>query len=183
MRGDPWSKEDIETLKRLWRDGVTAVEIGIRLGGKSRSAVLGKVFRLRLPPNDPGGSPAMQKPGQRAAGGAVTWRRNGAVREKLSAQATAKPAPRAKSLLELTNDCCRWPFRRPGTSKFFFCGNAGADLERGIPYCEKHMRRAYVTETIGLAQPQRSQSRRPASSPARWPWPITVERPLRKVSR
>jgi len=182
MRGDAWSDDDIETLKRLWRDGMTAVEIGIRLGGKSRSAVLGKVFRLRLPSNDSTASPEAQKAAARATENTVTWRRNGAVREKLR-QTAVRAVPRAKTLLELTNNCCRWPFRRPGTSRFFFCGNEGADLERGIPYCEKHMRRAYVTSPISLARPPRVQSAKPAMSPARWPWPITVQRPLRKASR
>ena len=33
---------------------------------------------------------------------------------------------------------------RPGTRTFSFCGAPGADLERGMPYCARHARRAYV---------------------------------------
>ena len=48
MRGDLWNDERIELLKRLWAEGATADLIAAQLGGISRSAVLGKIFRLRL---------------------------------------------------------------------------------------------------------------------------------------
>ncbi len=46
-----WRDDDIDLLKRLWADGETAASIAEKLGGLSRSAVLGKIFRLRLGPN------------------------------------------------------------------------------------------------------------------------------------
>jgi hypothetical protein len=55
-----------------------------------------------------------------------------------------------KTLFELTNNTCRWPHGRPGSRAFFFCGAAGADLERGIPYCEPHMRRAYTVPELAV---------------------------------
>ena len=48
MRG-VWTRERIALLKRLWTDGETATAIAGRLR-MSKSAVLGKVFRLRLRP-------------------------------------------------------------------------------------------------------------------------------------
>jgi len=48
MRQAAWSGERIFLLHRLWKEGLTAEAIGARLGGMSRSAVLGKIFRLRL---------------------------------------------------------------------------------------------------------------------------------------
>ena len=48
MSADPWTDERIDMLKQLWADGATANSIADRLGGVSRSAVLGKIFRLRL---------------------------------------------------------------------------------------------------------------------------------------
>ena len=48
MRGI-WTRERIALLKRLWTDGETATAIAAQLR-MSRSAVLGKVFRLRLRP-------------------------------------------------------------------------------------------------------------------------------------
>ena len=48
MRG-VWTRERIALLKKLWADGETATAIAARLR-MSKSAVLGKVFRLRLRP-------------------------------------------------------------------------------------------------------------------------------------
>jgi len=45
---DAWTAERIDLLKKLWAEGETATVIAGRLGGLSRSAVLGKIFRLRL---------------------------------------------------------------------------------------------------------------------------------------
>jgi hypothetical protein len=50
---------------------------------------------------------------------------------------------RGKTLLELTNACCRWPIGDPSKKAFHFCGEPGADLDQGIPYCERHRQRAY----------------------------------------
>src|SRR5580700_8792810 len=48
MRGI-WTRERIALLKRLWTDGKTATAIAAQLR-MSKSAGLGKVFRLRLRP-------------------------------------------------------------------------------------------------------------------------------------
>src|SRR5580698_1288727 len=42
-----WTDERIAILKQMWAEGATAVAIADRLGGLSRSAVLGKIFRSR----------------------------------------------------------------------------------------------------------------------------------------
>ena len=43
-----WDQEDIETLKRMWKEGRSATNIALALKKVSRSAVLGKVTRLGL---------------------------------------------------------------------------------------------------------------------------------------
>jgi GcrA cell cycle regulator len=162
MRGDLWNDERIELLKRLWAEGATANLIAAQLGGISRSAVLGKIFRLRLgastgpppsaSPHDSGAKPprAARTATSGAAPAPVTLpkslarRRCGGKRGDSSERASAPAHTRRKSLLELTNDSCRWPHGRPGTPTFFFCGALGADLEHGMPYCERHARRAYL---------------------------------------
>src|SRR5689334_6188799 len=127
-----WTQTRIAELKRLWRAGATATAIGNALGGVTRSAVLGKVFRLRLVTAGRGArvSNPDETPVRRRAG---------------------KPAPKPvlteaqrKTLLDLTNECCRWPYGELGDRHFFFCGAAGADIARGIPYCPRHMQRAYI---------------------------------------
>jgi GcrA cell cycle regulator len=158
MRTDFWTKERITTLEMLWGQGKSAGTIAKALGGISRSAVLGKIFRLRL-----GGAPkSASKPKaktqqftpqctqQRAAKQAPQKpqaKRHGPERRRGAELATSTPPARAskrKSLFELTNRCCRWPHGSPGTKNFFFCGAPGADVESGVPYCAAHMKRAYI---------------------------------------
>ena len=45
-----WTKQAIETVKEMWTKGASAAEISRALGGEfTRSSVLGKVHRLKLP--------------------------------------------------------------------------------------------------------------------------------------
>jgi GcrA cell cycle regulator len=154
------------------------------LGGLSRSAVLGKIFRLRLGTT---AAAAASKPQKKAAANdqhrkarppktrqkanaarhasstpknAPAWRRPSARRGNAPHRPRAKTATRGKTLLELTNNNCRWPHGRPGTAGFFFCGAASADLERGMPYCPRHARRAYLTDpaVVATAKPLASRA-------------------------
>ena len=43
-----WTDERVETLKKLWGDGLSASQIAKQLGGVTRNAVIGKVHRLGL---------------------------------------------------------------------------------------------------------------------------------------
>ena len=43
-----WTEERVETLRRLWAEGLSASQIAAQLGGVSRNAVIGKVHRLKL---------------------------------------------------------------------------------------------------------------------------------------
>ena len=133
MRG-VWTRERIALLKKLWADGETATAIATRLR-MSKSAVLGKVFRLRLP-----SAPKATAAAARRNAASVGRRRRG----RPPAAPTAPIMASGKTLFELTNNSCRWPHGQPGTKAFHFCGASGADLEGGRPYCERHMRRAYV---------------------------------------
>jgi GcrA cell cycle regulator len=142
MRG-VWTGQRIALLKKLWADGETATAIAMRLR-TSKSAVLGKVFRLRLRPV--------------AKATAAAARRNAAKvgrrrRGRPPAAPTAPVMASGKTLFELTNNSCRWPHGQPGTKAFHFCGASGADLESGRPYCERHMRRAYVGNRKTAAAP------------------------------
>jgi GcrA cell cycle regulator len=139
MGYEPWTTERETLLKILWASGETAPAIAQKLGGVSRSAVLGKIFRLRLGPPRDEGKPRTGSPAESA---------RLARRHKSSVAAAEPPAKKAdrrgKTLFELTNTCCRWPYRRPGAERYFFCGAPEADLEAGVPYCPKHMKRAYL---------------------------------------
>jgi GcrA cell cycle regulator len=156
-----WTQTRIAQLKRLWSAGKSAATIGFELGGISRAAVLGKIFRLRLAPDDP--APARDRTARKAK--QKTKRKRGALGDiERNAEAAAradaparrragkpKPAsdapaagPRRKTLLELTNACCRWPYGELGGGRFLFCGAVGADISRGLPYCPRHMKQGYL---------------------------------------
>jgi GcrA cell cycle regulator len=137
MRG-VWTRERIALLKKFWADGETAAAIAMRLR-MSKSAVLGKVFRLRLPSAAKAAAAAARR---NAA--SVGRRRRGRQPAKSRVIPVAPAVACGKTLFELTNDSCRWPHGQPGTKMFHFCGALGADLEGGRPYCERHARRAYV---------------------------------------
>jgi GcrA cell cycle regulator len=124
-----WTQARIGELKRLWSAGQTADAIGTALGGITRSAVLGKVFRLRL---------LAQNRKRSAPGDPPVRRRAGKAPPPVETKA------QRKTLLDLTNECCRWPYGELGERRYFFCGAAGADVARGIPYCPHHMARAYI---------------------------------------
>src|SRR5271165_4392875 len=96
MRG-AWTDDDIELLKRLWAAGETAETIASRLDGLSRSAVLGKIFRLRLGPG-PGGAAPKAKSAKKAP--AIARRRG----PEAKPEPKAKPAAPGKSLFDLTNN-------------------------------------------------------------------------------
>jgi GcrA cell cycle regulator len=146
MRG-VWTRERIALLKKFWADGETAAAIAMQLR-MSKSAVLGKVFRLRLRPAAKATAAATRR---NAA--AVGRRRRGRLRTKPQVTPAAPAMPSGKTLFELTNHSCRWPHGQPGTKTFHFCGAPGADLEGGRPYCERHMRRAYVGHRKTTAAP------------------------------
>jgi hypothetical protein len=111
MRGQSWTLESIALLRKLWGEGETAVTIADRLGGMSRSAVLGKIFRLRLHIDDAAAAArglaaaALTHQAEKAA--APARRRRSGVGKK-HAQAAPTKAVQRKTLLELTNRTCRW---------------------------------------------------------------------------
>jgi len=172
--GGVWTGRRIALLKALWAQGETATAIAAQLR-MSKSAVLGKVFRLRL-------RPAKKAASVRRGAAALGRRRRGRAPAKpqamrappavpavpaVPAAPAAPAAPVGKSLFELTNDCCRWPHGQPGTKNFFFCGAPGADVEGGRPYCERHARRAYVGRSKAAAMPARAgPADRPIPSPS-----------------
>jgi GcrA cell cycle regulator len=138
MRGVAWTGGRLDLLKKLWAEGQTATDIAARLR-ISRAAVLGKVFRLRL---GPAGNAAPSPTGNDAA--SIGRRRRGRRYAETQIETAAPAKARGKTLFELTNHTCRWPIGNPGTAGFHFCGEAGADLENGRPYCERHAKRAYI---------------------------------------
>jgi GcrA cell cycle regulator len=149
-----WTDERVETLKKLWADGLSASQIAAELGGITRNAVIGKVHRLGL--SGRAKSPSSAAPRQRKTRthphmmrvSRPAMRGNTALAHAYEMEVEAEPElsdnvipmGQRRTLLELTELTCRWPIGDPGTPEFFFCGGQAAT---GVPYCSYHSRVAY----------------------------------------
>ena len=159
-----WTDERVESLKRLWLDGLSASQIAKQLGGVTRNAVIGKVHRLglsgRAAPSQPA-RPAFKAPRPpRPVSQAPAPRR---VEAQPQPAAAPNPVPvvyveepGSATVLTLGAHMCKWPIGDPSTDGFTFCGRrTGADG----PYCIEHARVAY--------QPQQPRKRSGATELAR----------------
>ena len=172
---DAWTDDQIAILKQMWASGATAAAIASHLGGVSRSAVLGKILRLRA-------AEPLAVADQTLS---ALQRRRPDRQEAPSAQPRLKkPSRRGVSLLELTNQTCRFPHGEPGAREFFFCGAPDADLEGGRPYCARHARLAYSSAAVSVEDDDKSvialrhsPSIAPSVSPRRYVWRAPVKHP------
>jgi GcrA cell cycle regulator len=135
-----WNDERIETLTKLWQEGLSASQVARQLGGVSRSAVIGKVHRLgiagRETPSRPHavvGRPSGGRP--RASAGGT--RRNAVPRApRLAVQPrTVFEATATATIHTLTAHGCRWPIGEPDQDGFGFCGRL---RDSAGPYCAGH---------------------------------------------
>lgn len=146
-----WTDERVELLKKLWADGLSASQIAGELGGITRNAVIGKVHRLGLSgrAKSPSSSaPRARKPRSHMLRvGRASMRGNTALAlayemepEPVEQYDNIIPIGQRRTLLELTENTCRWPIGDPASPEFFFCG--GPPIT-GLPYCAHHSRIGY----------------------------------------
>jgi GcrA cell cycle regulator len=149
-----WTDERVETLKKLWSDGLSASQIAAELGGITRNAVIGKVHRLGLSGRAKSPSAAAPRPRKPRPHSHMlrlarpSMRGNTALAQAFDIEVEAEPElvdnviplGQRRSLLELTEETCRWPIGDPGSPEFFFCGG---QTIAGLPYCTHHSRLAY----------------------------------------
>ncbi len=158
-----WTDERVEMLKNLWAEGLSASQIAAQLGGVSRNAVIGKVHRLKLSSRGRASSPQTRQ--KKATRSAPAGRRGSgpsgrtvttvvganALQQQFVADAVADPVlkpaadvvvPISKklSLIELSENTCKWPIGDPLSEEFHFCGNESG--ESG-PYCTYHASLAF----------------------------------------
>lgn len=147
-----WTDDRIETLRKLWADGLSASQIATALGGVSRNAVIGKIHRLGLsgrvkaPPRTQAPRrlgaavcPAQQPRAMAAAAAVVrvVERPLPALLPQVQPQMMAEVVPfvRGVTLFDLGPQQCRWPLGDPGAGDFKFCG---AHTGAGETYCGGH---------------------------------------------
>jgi GcrA cell cycle regulator len=148
-----WTDERVELLKKLWADGLSASQIAAELGGITRNAVIGKVHRLGLSGRAKSVSAAAPRPRKARAShmlriSRAAVRGNTALAHAYEFEAETVPElieniipiGQRRTILELTEQTCRWPIGDPGSSDFFFCGG---NTITGLPYCAYHSRVAY----------------------------------------
>ncbi len=146
-----WTDERVDSLRKLWLDGLSASQIAKQLGGGvTRNAVIGKVHRLglsgRSAPSKPQRAPARPpRPVRPSAPLSVA-----PVRRPDPSVSTGPVAPTpvvfrcetpgSATVLTLGAHMCKWPIGDPSSSEFTFCGRrAGSEG----PYCGEHARVAY----------------------------------------
>jgi GcrA cell cycle regulator len=143
-----WTDERVETLKKLWLDGLSASQIAKQLGGVTRNAVIGKVHRLglsgRATPSQPQ-RPAFKAPrAPRPAIAASPAPRRAiepsSMPAQLPAPSLAPEEPGTATVLTLGAHMCKWPIGDPASDSFTFCGRRS---DREGPYCAEHARVAY----------------------------------------
>jgi GcrA cell cycle regulator len=151
-----WTDERVELLKKLWAEGLSASHIAAELGGITRNAVIGKVHRLGLSGRAKSPSTAASRPRKARASGQLlrvarpAMRGNTALARLQAYDLDFEPeqqqieniVPMGQrcTLLELSEQRCKWPIGDPGASDFFFCGGKPAE---NVPYCAYHSRIAY----------------------------------------
>ena len=153
-----WTDERVESLKKLWQEGLSASQIAGRIGGVTRNAVIGKVHRLglagrattsRMKSHRPRRAATAMKQRQHAAKPRFAQVGNSALRALYQADAEPYQAPieeivipmnERKYIQTLTESCCRWPIGDPQENDFHFCGKKKI---AGLPYCDVHARRAF----------------------------------------
>jgi GcrA cell cycle regulator len=149
-----WTDERVELLKKLWADGLSASQIAGELGGITRNAVIGKVHRLGLSGRAKTSSSAAARPRKARAPGHMlrvsrpSMRGNTALAHAYEHDLEPEPElldnviplGQRRTILELTEETCRWPIGDPGHADFFFCGG---NTLAATPYCSYHSRVAY----------------------------------------
>lgn len=137
---EKWTEERIETVKKLWLEGLSARAIAVRLGGITRNAVIGKVTRLGLS-------------GKRSTTPSLANKRRRKAQQRTSRQKKrtsplrllmAMPLPEARpddiariklaDIADLEHKHCKYPVGEPTQG---FCG---LDRVTGSPYCDGHSR-------------------------------------------
>lgn len=149
--GPGWTDDRVQTLARLWGEGLSASQIAAALGGGvTRNAVIGKVHRLGLSARGRPGQASTPRPARPKVVDAKPEPRPQSTQPEAKLPAALPGSPVALdidipvservSILELRDSMCRWPLGDPTKSDFGFCGGKAV---MGLPYCSHHCQIAY----------------------------------------
>jgi len=141
-----WTDERVELLKSRFAAGLSCREIACDIG-VSRNAVIGKLSRLNLTREKSGEA---RRTARKDDAKGKRPRSVPRVQFQMLRRLYTETQPVADdepihsehccTLLELSEERCRWPISTPGEEDFCFCGNSPL---KGLPYCAGHTRLAY----------------------------------------
>ena len=150
-----WTADRVEQLNRLRADGLSGSQIAVEMGC-SRNAVVGMIYRLKLPlpvckqaaphsPSEPRARPSKPLPRRNPSNYDILAKIAIAAAEPGLPERLKGDAPDGTGikLHELTEFTCRFPRGDPKTPEFEFCG---ARAIEGCPYCAGHAALAYQPE-------------------------------------
>lgn len=151
----PWTDEQVEQLRQMWVEGLSANEIAKRIG-VSKNSIVGKVHRLclqaRPSPIKRKNSVPAQQPLQNE--GIKDIPSTEEVKEEQAEISALQGMPvkdvkkncgkNTVRLVELDSHTCRWPIGDPRDEDFCFCGKK---VRTGQTYCDEHSAVAYVKAT------------------------------------
>jgi GcrA cell cycle regulator len=137
-----WTSERIELLKRCLHAGLSCGQIAREIG-VTRNAVIGRQLEQRR-------AARLARPKTPRTWRSKRPRLNIFAQHEMLMVTFRRPQPPAEdipiyngrgcTLLELSQEKCRWPISKPGAENFCFCGN---EPVKGLPYCRGHARIAY----------------------------------------
>ena len=135
-----WNTQKIESLKKLWDDGVATSLIGQQLGF-TKNAVIGKAHRLDLEERAPSKNRSKSEK-KEAAKLQPILRGSVSRKSKFNSILLDKnfEAEKPTSLENLTDQTCKWPSGHPDEENFYFCGRKPVDT---FPYCKLHVLYAF----------------------------------------
>ena len=141
-----WTEDRITELTQRWNRGETGTQIMRAMGATSRSAVVGKAYRLKLPSHRANYTPPKRKRRKRIRMLKIKSiaPTNGYLVLGEQIEMVEEETPNfenAETFFELAADECRWPGQEAGIYQLKFCA---APVERGYSYCAGHCRMAFA---------------------------------------
>jgi GcrA cell cycle regulator len=141
-----WTEERVTELKTRWTIGESARQIWCAMGAVSRSAVIGKVHRLKLPfrATKHNNSAKRSNANRHRHSRKTVHHVDGRVFIVRGEAMTEDPIPPSfvnpKTIMQLRDHHCRWP----GTGRGIDMLYCAAHVVDGYSYCAAHCRIAFA---------------------------------------
>lgn len=160
-----WSLERISLASLMWKEGKSASHIADVLNAGAahnevkftRNGVISRMGRSGVESGNPTRHPHKPTPVRRKAAPASLRKPEEPMPEIESLPLPPEPAiatePRRLTLLQLTDNTCKFPIGDPRKPDFCFCGHPPLE---GKPYCAEHNARAYQPVPPARIKPQGS---------------------------